>query len=229
MKFSTQKLDDIFRESEGIFSIWGASGVGKTTFAFQIALNAANFGQVIYIYSKPNFPYQKVEKITQNISPEILKNIIYVNSTEFNDLNNIIFKLEFLILNKLKQNTNLITLIIIDSITDLYKIKLNRENKEININLNYQLNQMMGSMKWIHETYGIDILIVNEISRRNINEQIEEVQSGGKIMQYWVNYSIKISRTDILNQREFILTKHLENEILYLTSLLTEKGFLYFE
>ncbi len=227
MKFPTQKLDDIFRKSEGIFSIWGASGVGKTTFAFQIALNAANFGQVIYIYSKPNFPLQKVENITQNISPEILKNMIYINSTEFSEFYDIIFKLEFLILNKLKDPK--ITLIIIDSMTDLYRIKLDREKKEKNFNLNYQLNQMMGSMKWIYETYDIDVLIVNELSRINNNEQIEEIQSGGKIMQYWVDFSIKISRTEILNQREFVLTKHKENETLCLTSLLTEKGFLYFK
>lgn len=88
---------------------------------------------------------------------------------------------------------------------------------------------MMGSMKWIYETYDIDVLIVNELSRINNNEQIEEIQSGGKIMQYWVDFSIKISRTEILNQREFVLTKHKENETLCLTSLLTEKGFLYFK
>lgn len=225
MNFPTPKLNDIFQSTEGIFSVWGDFGVGKTTFALQTAFNAAKLGKVIYIYSKPNFPSEKVGNIIQDKSTVILENIIFIQSTKFYDLNNIINNLEFLILNSLKENDYSIILIIIDSITALYRLELNREKKAKNINLNYQLNQILANLCYINEMYNIEVLIVNEMSRRSYNEQTEEIQSGGKVMDYWVINSINIKRTNKLNVRKFVLTKHPMNKKIELFSLLSENGF----
>ena len=66
MKFPIPDLNTIFQiepqtSLEGIVSIFGDFGVGKTTFTLQKALHTASLGKgVIYIYSKPNFPYVKL-------------------------------------------------------------------------------------------------------------------------------------------------------------------------
>ena len=228
MNFPTPQLNGIFDSSKpinGILSIWGDFGVGKTTFALQIAMNSAKLGEVVYIYSKPNFPYEKVGKILSDNPSNILNNITFISSLNFTDLNSIVLKLEFLILDYLNENKTPMDLIIIDSITDLYRLELNRDKKEKNVLLNYQLNQMLASLYHINENYGTEVLIVNELSRKNYDDYTKEVQSGGKVMDYWVRNSIKISRTKKLNIRMFEITKHPEMKTFQFLSDLTEHGF----
>ena len=228
MKFPTQKLNAYFKNTDpfkGIFSIWGDFGVGKTTFALQTAFNSAKIGkQVVYIYTKPNFPFEKIGMI-QNNSFEILDKIIFIQTTNFDELNSVVFNFEFLILQYLQKSNINFNLIVIDSLTNLYRIELNKEKKEKNYNLNYQLNQILANLFYINETYGIEILIINEISRKNINDQIIELQTGGKVMEYWVNYQLKISRTRKLNERKLILTKYPEKSRTNFISIIRKKGF----
>ncbi|MFX1315306.1 MAG: AAA family ATPase [Promethearchaeota archaeon] len=226
MNFPTHILNTFFKRNDplkGIFSVWGDFGVGKTTFALQTAINSAKIGKrVIFIYTKPNFPLEKVNMMK---SFKMLDNIAFIQTTNFNELNKITFNFEFLILKFLKENNESFDLIVIDSLTNLYRIELNKNKKEKNYNLNYQLSQILANLCYINETYGIEILIINEISRKNINDRIIEVQSGGKVMEYWVTYSIKLMRTKKLNERKFILTKDPENKSISYKSILTENGF----
>jgi hypothetical protein len=110
-------------------------------------------------------------------------------------------------------------------VTDLYRLEINRERKEKNVTLNYQLNQLLASLHYINETYNIDVLLVNEMSRKSYDDKTIEIQSGGKVMVYWVTNSIKISRTGQLNVRELLLTKHLEEIDSNCLSNLTSHGF----
>ncbi|MFX0043078.1 MAG: hypothetical protein ACFE8L_09210 [Candidatus Hodarchaeota archaeon] len=228
MIFPTQKLNVYFKNNDplkGIFSVWGGFGVGKTTFALQTAINSIKMGKkVIYIYTKPNFPSEKFSMI-QKDSFEVLDKIIFIQTTNFNELNSIVFNFEFLILQYLQDNNINFSLIVIDSLTNLYRIELNKDKKEKNYDLNYKLNQILANLFFLNEAYGIEIMIINEISRKNINDQIIEVQSGGKVMKYWVDFSIKITRTEKLNERKFILTKDPELELKNFKSILTENGF----
>jgi len=228
MKFPTSKLNAIIGKinaTKGIFSIWGDFGVGKTTFAIQTAINTVkNNENVIYIYTKPNLPYEKLISLSKG-SEEVLDRITIIKPLNFKDLYNIIFNLEFLILRKLENNDDKLKLIIIDSITNLYRLEINQENKEKNYNLNYQLHQILANLTYLNEIYSIKILIVNELSRKNYNEQFIEVQSGGKAMEFWINFNLKIAKTKTLNQRKFIFSNLSENRLYEFTLNLREEGF----
>ena len=228
MKFPTLEINAFLRNIDnykGIFSVWGNFGVGKTTFALQTAINTVkDKKKVIYIYTKPNLPSEKIITLS-NSSEEILDRITVIKPMDFEDLNSIVFNLEFLILNNIDNKDNQLKLIIIDSITELYRLELNTDKKEKNYNLNYQLNQILANLTYLNETYNIEILIVNEVSRKKFDDQLTEVQSGGKVMEFWANYNLKITKTSKLNERKFILTKYPENEIIEFTSILREYGF----
>ena len=228
MIFPTQKLNVYFKNNDplkGIISVWGDFGVGKTTFALQTAINSVKIGkQVVYIYTKPNFPYEKISMI-QKDSFKILDKITFIQTTDFDELNSIVFNFEFLILQYLQESNINFNLIVIDSLTNLYRIELNKDKKEKNYNLNYQLDQILANLFYINETYDIEIMIINEISRKNFDDQNIEVHSGGKVMKYWVDFSIKITRTEKLNERKFILTKDPGIELNSFKSILTENGF----
>ena len=220
------RLNEIIESPEGIISVWGDFGVGKTTFALQTAINTSSQGnKVIYIYSKPNFPSVRVGNILKDNLKKVLDNIVFIRTTDFTDLYNIIFNLEFLILDNLKEKANSFGIIIIDSITDLYRLELTREKKEKNVSLNFQLNQILANLSYIFETYGIEVLVINELTRKSHNDQTEEVQSGGNVMDFWVSYSIKIERTERLSVRNLTVRKHRENKKFELSSILTNNGF----
>lgn len=234
MKFPTSELNTFLRTAggtiEGIISIYGDFGVGKTTYALQTAINAAKEEKnIVYIYSKPNFPMEKVGNILNEMTPErqsdILDKIIFIQTTDFNDLNTIVFNLEFLVLSNLKDKDKMLNLIVIDSITDLYRIELDREKKSKNVELNLKLSQIMANLFYINETYSIEALIINESSRKTIDDITTEIQAGGKVMDYWIRYEIKISRTETVNQRKFEIMKHPEEINLEFLSNLTNQGF----
>ncbi|MFX1301870.1 MAG: hypothetical protein ACFFBV_14125 [Promethearchaeota archaeon] len=228
MKFPIFELNAFLRNFDnykGIFSVWGNYGVGKTTFVLQTVINTIkDKKKVVYIYTKPNLPSEKIFNLSKD-SEGILDRIIIIKPIDFEDLNNIVFNLEFLILNDIDNKNDQLKLIVIDSITELYRLELNTDKKEKNYNLNYQLNQILANLMYLNETYNIEILVVNEASRKKFDDQLIEVQSGGKVIEFWVNYNLKITKTRKLNERKFILTKYPENEIIEFTSILREYGF----
>jgi len=213
-------------EKLNIVSVWGDFGVGKTTFAFQTAINHAKLGQkVVCLFTKPNIPFERMNSLIQGDRRNIINNILMIHCTDFDELYELSFNLEFLILNNLRDKNPVLSLIVVDSITDLYRLKINREKKEKNFLFNYQLNQIMASLSYLNDAYGIEILLVNELSRINENNKTIESQAGGKVMEYWVWYSIKLSRTDIMNERVFILKDKQNKNSFSFISTLTERGF----
>jgi RecA/RadA recombinase len=229
MQFPLTKVNEFFKSTgaeEGITSLWGDFGVGKTTLSLQTAnLHALNNKKVLYLYTKPNFPFNKIRTVFENNLKEVLENVSFIYTPNFDDIFNFMFNLEFSVLSDLKTKNGTFNLIIIDSMTDLYRLELNREKKDKNFILNYRLNQLLANLVNLTQKYKISTLIVNEISRRTQGGEIHEMESGGNVMQYWVTDSIKIERTDVANNRRLILSRGKDNISLTLDSMLTECGF----
>jgi hypothetical protein len=99
------------------------------------------------------------------------------------------------------------------------------EQKERNYNLNYQLNQMLANLAYLNDIYGIEIIVVNEVSRKKLDDQIIEVESGGKVMEFWTDKKLKISKTRKLNEREFLFADIPKNIAFKIISNLREFGF----
>ena len=229
MKFPLTKVNEFFKSTdaaEGITSLWGSFGVGKTTMALQISWkNTLNRKNMLYIYSKPNFPLNKISTLFESNLEEHLENMQFIKSTNFMELFRLVFNLEFIILNRLKSGKGIIGMIIIDSLTDLYRLELRRDKKGKNVVLNYKLNQILANLSFLNKQYDIDILIANELSRTTIEGVIYDVESGGNVMEYWVKNSIKIERTDVANNRKFILYDEDGKTSSVFNSRLTNRGF----
>lgn len=213
-------------DSEEIVSIWGEMGVGKTTLALQIALNNIHVGDgVYYFYSKPRLPLEKIESLLPTLDPNTLKKLKTILIKDFNDLYRIVLDLEINIPKDKKEKQDYPKLIIIDSLTDLYRLDLYKDKKDKNLLLNYKLNHLLGTLIYINNKFSVDILVVNEISYLHSEDHSYEIQSGGKVMRYWIPFSIKIARSEIMNKRRFYLYKNSEIQFELLT-VLSKKGFL---
>ena len=225
MKFP---LDQFNKEmdSEEIVSIWGEMGVGKTTLALQIALNNIYVGEsVFYFYSKPRLPLEKIESLLPTMDTNTLKKLKTILIKDFNDLYRIVLDLEIYFLKDKKEKQDYPKLIIIDSLTDLYRLDLYKDKKNKNLILNYKLNHLLGTLTHINNKFSVNILVVNEISYIQSEEHSLEIQSGGKVMRYWIPFSIKIARSEIMNKRILYLYKNSEIQFELLATL-SEKGFL---
>jgi RecA/RadA recombinase len=233
MIFPASKLNELFKNIsviKGLFSCYGDFGVGKTTFAIQTALNSlVPQKNILYIYTKPELPIEKIKNIselyTPSLTPKLMENLKLIKISDFKELFKASFNFEFLLLNGRKSEKNLINLIIIDSLTDLYKINLNPTKKEQNVKLNYQLHHLLANLKYLNNKYELEILLINESSKDTINGILEEIPSGGAVMDYWISYSLKIERTEILNRRKLILFQPNQQIPLKFELDMTKNGF----
>jgi len=229
MYFPIPKLNDIFKNNELYLSVWGDFGVGKTTLALQISiLSIYHNHKVLYCYTKPNFPINKLFNIAKEKSNDYKNTLNSQLKTleikNFSQLYSIILNLEFLFLKK-ENNDFSFNLIVFDSLTDLYKLELTPDDIEQNVLLNFQLNQILATLMHLKQKYGVNILIINETSRKTEMGELNEIQSGGKVMDYWINDSIKIERTKILNHRKLIIEHSNTKRKFEVSTKLTDQGF----
>lgn len=230
MKFPLPTLNRHFSSIDGlqgIFSVFGGLGVGKTIFAIQTALASLQTSQdVFYFYSKPQLPIYAIKTLYQGMLKELPQNPMeamkFITVKDFNELLEISFNLEFLYLNELERSKSKKKLIIIDSITDLYKLKLDPNKKQYNVNLNHRLNHILANFHYLAKKYEIDIFLVNELSR---GSEGESTLSGGRVMSYWVSYALELKRTQVLNKRKALLSQPGSKAVLSFEMNLTKDGF----
>jgi archaellum biogenesis ATPase FlaH len=228
MKIPLKTLNDqlnAIKNENDLLSIWGEFGVGKTLFSIQIALeNVSKNNQVYYIYSKPNLPIENLKDMIERKKSVQFDNFIMIHMKNFKELYLFNQRLESAFLNDLKRNREPPKLMIFDSITDLYRLVLNKEKKGSNVKLNYKLNFILATIYFLKKRFDLDIIIVNESSRKMQKDEYYEIQSGGKVMDYWVSCSFHIERTDSLSKRKISLIKDGEVKVDYYLSL-TNNGF----
>ena len=215
--------------SKGILSIWGDIGVGKTTLALQIALTISNLNQkVVFIYTKDEFPSQKYEALQSETNHKKLNNIIFIKISDFDNLLEYILNLEFVILDlKRVENKNIsqIQLIVIDSPFDLYSLKTERTKKKKNVELNQKLNQILATLSYLNQKYGVKIIITNYETTINENEEYFIRERGGNVAEYWIPTTIQILRTDNISERALLLKNRLLSQTDEINTKLNSSGF----
>ena len=210
-----------------IISIWGEIGTGKSTLALQIIKdNVLKNSKILYIYLKYDIPIEKIQEIYKNEFNSFINNVIMIQILDFEDLYNFCFDLELKLVENIKQTNNSINFIVIDSISDLYDLSLIKNKKEKNISLNYKLNIILATLTSYINKFSTQIMVINSSKSIFLDKEIMEIQSGGKVMDYWIKQSIKIERTSKINQRCLILFDNKYNKLFEFYCHLTSRGFL---
>ncbi|MHA1196782.1 MAG: hypothetical protein ACTSRH_16840 [Promethearchaeota archaeon] len=210
-----------------IISIWGEIGTGKSTLALQIIKdNVLKNSKILYIYSKYDIPIEKIQEIYKNEFNSFINNVIMIQILDFEDLYNFCFDLELKLVENIKQTNNSINFIVIDSISDLYDLSLIKNKKEKNVSLNYKLNIILATLTSYINKFSTQIIVINSSKSIFLDKEIMEIQSGGKVMDYWIKQSIKIERTSKINQRCLILFDNKYNKLFEFYCHLTSRGFL---
>ena len=185
-------------------------GSGKTNFAILAACSQAKKGnKVLFIDTEGGFSIERVKQIVEENHEEVLKNILLLKPTIFEEQREIINNLK----TKLKKES--ISLIIIDGMAMLYRLELgdNRNDDEQIRNINFEVAKQMRDLAEISRKQDIPVIITNQVYSQFLSE--EELKKGveretnivgGDLFKYWSKCIIQLSNDN--KKRKALLLKH---------------------
>lgn len=181
-------------ETDIITTIYGPAGAGKTNFCILAALSAIKSDKkVIYIDTEGGFSIERFKQLSDKI--ELLENILFFLPTRFEEQKEIFSKLNEYVNNK-------IGLIIIDSISMLYRLELG-QNEEV-YETNRELGKQISLLTEISRKLKIPILITSQVYTSFEDNKLHLV--GGDLIKYGSKCLIELQLND--SRRKAILRKH---------------------
>ena len=180
-------------EKDVITTVFGAAGTGKSNFALIATLAAAQRGRVVFIDTESSFSIDRVKQLAPDFK-QIIKNITVIKPMEFEEQQKAIRDLREIAKEKIE-------MVVIDSLTMLYRLERPDDPKEINLELTKQLSILSS----IARRNNIPILVTNQVySSFDKRDEIRMV--GGEILSYWSKCLIRLEKVGSIRKAE--LAKH---------------------
>ncbi|MCK4647666.1 DNA repair and recombination protein RadB [Candidatus Pacearchaeota archaeon] len=215
-------------EKDVITMIAGPPGSGKTNFTILVSCSQSKKGnKVIFIDTEGGFSVDRVKQIVGDGYEEILKNILLLEPTDFNEQKKVFVTL----LDKVRKGQ--VSLIVIDGMAMLYRLELgdaikSKEDEGIRL-VNREVAKQMRALAEVSRKQKIPVIITNQVYagfvseedwRKGIRGKVNLV--GGDLFQYWSKCIIEL-RSDN-RKRKAILLKHRSLPDKELSFEIKEKG-----
>jgi len=198
-------------EKEVITLFYGPAASGKSNFVILAACHQAKKDRkVIFIDTEGSFSLDRVNQISGGLPEFILKNIMIIKPTNFQEQKRAFFKL----LNELKSQN--IGLIVIDSMTMLYRLELGDARKKGLEDVRRVNNELANQMKALYEVSRkkeVPVLITGQVYSDFLSE--EEWREGkeagvnvvgGDILKYWSKCIIELQNKG--GRKRAVIRKH---------------------
>ena len=195
-----------------ITMIAGPPASGKTNFVLLAACSQAKKGnKVIFIDTEGGFSTERVKQIVGENYEDILKNILVLNPTSFEEQKRIFVRL----LERVKKEN--IGLIVVDGMAMLYRLELgdalhSRDDYGVK-EINREVAKQMRVLAEISRKEQIPIIITNQVYHEFLSEEDwkkgvrpEANIVGGDLFKYWSKTIIELKIVD--GKRKAILLKH---------------------
>jgi DNA repair protein RadB len=194
-----------------ITMIAGPPGSGKTNMVILVACSQAKKGnKIIFVDTEGGFSTDRVKQIVGISFEDILKNILLVSPSSFEEQKKFFLTLN----NRLKQEH--VSLIIIDGMAMLYRLELGdakKDGDETIRNVNRDIAKQMKILAEISKKQDIPIIITNQVysgfqSEEDWKKGIEKETNivGGNLFQYWSKCIIELKNER--GKRKAVLLKH---------------------
>ena len=168
--------------------IYGAASTGKTTLMLQASCNASSLGfKVLYIDVDRSFSPERFYQIAGSSNKRLSRNITIFQPENFKEQTNIIENLE----NYLNPN---IILVIVDSITTLYRVA--PFTLEGRFSLNRELTRQLAYLNSMAMNHCIAVLISSQVHVR-LDERFRSIEPVAKrTLMHWSNNVIALKNTN---------------------------------
>lgn len=187
---------------KGVTLIYGESNTGKTALAMQCATASARNGlKTIFIDSDNTFSPSRLSQIAycdiDSVSPLIFvpkPHSFHEQSLLIENLNNYL--------------TKDVALIVVDTITSLYRVEL--ESTEKIFTLNRELNRQLAYLGQAAKTYNVAILLISQVRNvvkgGNYPKMIEPVAT--RVLKFWSQNILSLKNTLKQSVKEAVVEKN---------------------
>lgn len=198
-------------ENDIITLFYGPYASGKSNFVILAACHNAKKGKkIIFIDTEGSFSLDRVKQITGGIPEIALKNIVILKPTNFKEQKEAFLKLH----KEIKSNN--IGIIIVDSMTMLYRLEL-AEARKLGIDeirkVNNDLAKQMNALYEIARKQEIPVLITSQVYSKFLSEEdwlagkeagVNVV--GGDLLKYYCKCIIELQNKN--GKKKAIIKKH---------------------
>jgi len=186
--------------SDNISLVYGEEETGKTTFALQCAANCARQGfKTLFIDCDSTFYAKRLSQIASEEFGKIAEQIILTRPTDFREQTMIIDHLSDYV-------TKTFGLVVIDTITSLYRAKVS-ESPGKAFELNRELNRQLGSLAQFVKIQKIAILMNSQVRTAFKEETVSIEPVAERVLKFWADTIIWLKPTENLQIIEAILEK----------------------
>jgi DNA repair protein RadB len=186
--------------AEAVSLVYGEAETGKTSLAVQCAVNCARRGiKSLFIDTDGTFSYERLSQIAEYDFEKISPIMIITRPTTFQQQSRAIDSLE-------KAITNKFGLIVVDTITSLYRVELN--DTEEKYSANRELNRQLAVLTQIAKTSGLAVLVVSQVRSVPFGETVEMKPVGTRVLNYWSDIVLDMRQTGQTRVIKVLREKH---------------------
>lgn len=196
-------LDKLLRggfPTETVSLIYGEAETGKTALTAQCAVNCARRGtKSLFIDTDGTFSYERLSQIAEYDYQKISPLMIIIRPTTFQEQSTAIDQLEKVITNKFG-------LIVVDTVTSLYRVEL--DDAEETYAANRELNRQLAVLTQIAKTRGVAALVISQVRSVPFGETVAMKPVATRVLNYWSEVVLDMKHTGQTRVIKVLREKH---------------------
>jgi len=190
--------------ADGISLVYGEAETGKSALAVQCAVNCARMGyKSLFIDSDGTFSPKRLSQIAYYDYEEISPSIILMKPTTFQEQVVAIDHLDEYITKKFG-------LIVVDTITSLYRVELGSPKETFA--LNRELNRQVALLAQIAKTHKVAVLITSQVRSVFLEEHVIMEPVATRVLKFWSDVVLNLKQTGQTRVIKVLLEKYPERK-----------------
>lgn len=186
--------------TDGVSLIYGEAETGKTSLAIQCAVNVAREGyKAIFVDSDGTFSPRRLSQIAYHDFEDVSPQIVLAKPTTFQEQAFAIDHLDEYI-------TRRVGLLIVDTVTSLYRAELG-EPKET-FTLNRELNRQVACLAQIAKTHKIATLLTSQVRSVLVQERVSIEPVATRVLKFWSDIVLDLKHTSQTRVIKVVMEKH---------------------
>jgi len=189
---------------DGVSLVYGEAETGKTSLAIQCAVNCARMGyKSLFIDSDGTFSSKRLSQIANYDYENISSSIILMKPTTFQE--------QVIAIDHLDEYlTKKFGLVIVDTITSLYRVELGGPKETFA--LNRELNRQFAFLTQIVKTRKIAALITSQVRSVFLEEHVDMEPVATRVLKFWSDVVLNLKHTGQTRVIKVLLEKHPERK-----------------
>jgi len=183
--------------------VYGTSNTGKTTLALQCATSASRENQkVLYVDCENSFSPERLAQIAVQDLQDVSSRIFVFKLQSFREQSLLIEEVE-------RYVSKNVVLIVVDTITSLYRLEL--KNPELVFSSNRSINRQLAYLTQTAKAFDVAVLITSQVHntiQADAPPLIEPVAT--RVLKFWSQNILQFTENPKPSVRSVIVEKHSE-------------------